>query len=68
MKNFMGRFVKSEDGVTALEYGLIAGLIAIMIIGGATKIGTNLQSVFTTIGDQMSTASTAATAAAAKTD
>ena len=53
MKNVL-RFAKDESGATAIEYGLIASLIAIAIIVGATAVGTNLNSRFnqvaTTIG------------------
>jgi pilus assembly protein Flp/PilA len=35
--------------VTALEYGLIAGLIAVVIIGAVTTLGTNLSTIFTTV-------------------
>ncbi len=37
-------------GVTALEYGLIAGLIAVVIIGAVTTVGGNLSTLFGTIG------------------
>lgn len=43
------RFIKEDDGVTAVEYGLIIGLIAIVIIGALTLIGTSLNSVFENI-------------------
>ena len=45
MKKLM-RFFKDEEGVTAIEYGLIAGLIAVVIIAAVTLIGTNLNAVF----------------------
>lgn len=38
-------------GVTALEYGLIAALIAVVIIGGVTTIGKNMSAQFTKIGE-----------------
>jgi len=41
--------VKDQKGVTAIEYGLIAVLIAIMIIGGVTIAGTNLSAAFNTV-------------------
>lgn len=44
-------FMQEEDGVTAIEYGLIAGLIAIVIIGSVTIVGTQLDLVFKRIGD-----------------
>jgi pilus assembly protein Flp/PilA len=49
MKKFFVRFLKDDRGVTAIEYGLIAGLISVLIIGGVTLIGTNLQGVFNAI-------------------
>jgi pilus assembly protein Flp/PilA len=47
-------FVREEDGVTAIEYGLLAALIAIAIITGATLIGTNLNAMFNSIGTKLS--------------
>jgi pilus assembly protein Flp/PilA len=44
----------SERGVTAIEYGLIASLIAVVIIAGITLIGTNLQAVFAYIAGKIS--------------
>ena len=49
MRRFMSRFVTEESGATAIEYGLIAGLIAVVIIGAVTAVGTNLTSKFNTI-------------------
>jgi pilus assembly protein Flp/PilA len=40
------RLRKNEDGATAIEYGLIAGLISIVIITSITMVGSNLQNVF----------------------
>ncbi len=40
------RFHRNNDGATAIEYGLIAGLIAVVIIGGATLAGGNLSTTF----------------------
>jgi pilus assembly protein Flp/PilA len=45
----------SERGVTAIEYGLIAALIAVVIIAGLTLIGTNLQSIFAYIAGKITT-------------
>ena len=42
-------FIQEEDGVTAIEYGLIAALIAVVIIAGTAAVGTNLNSLFTKI-------------------
>lgn len=48
--NAVMKFVKDEDGVTMVEYGLIAGLIAIVCIVAIQTIGTNLNKVFERIG------------------
>lgn len=42
-------FGRDEEGVTAIEYGLIAALIALAIIGGATLVGTNLNALFNSV-------------------
>jgi pilus assembly protein Flp/PilA len=44
-------FLREEDGVTAIEYGLIAALIAIVIIAALLLTGQSLNQVFTTIGN-----------------
>lgn len=45
--------IRSESGVTAVEYGLIASLIAVGIIIGVTLVGTNLGALFNYIGGQV---------------
>jgi pilus assembly protein Flp/PilA len=45
----MYRLRTDRRGVTALEYGLIAALIAVVIIGSVTTLGTNMKTVFSTI-------------------
>lgn len=47
--NFIKNFIKDEDGVTAIEYGLIAALIAVVIIAAVKLIGTNLDANFDNI-------------------
>jgi pilus assembly protein Flp/PilA len=47
------RFLKDEEGVTAIEYGLIAALVAVMIIGGASVLGVNLNAIFSYIAGQV---------------
>ena len=42
-------FVGNEDGATAIEYGLIASLIAVVIIGAVTVVGTKLSTTFSTV-------------------
>jgi len=50
------RFAKDEDGATAIEYGLIAALIAVVIIAAVTTVGTQLSSTFSTVGTKLSSA------------
>ena len=50
------RFVQNESGATAIEYGLIAALISVVIITAATTVGTNLTGVFNAIGTALATA------------
>jgi pilus assembly protein Flp/PilA len=42
MSKFVTRFMKDESGATAIEYGLIVALIAVVIISAVTTLGTNL--------------------------
>ena len=51
--NTIERFIGDEDGATAIEYGLIAALIAVVIIGALSTIGTNLNASFTRIGTSL---------------
>ncbi len=46
-------FIKDERGATAIEYGLIAALIAIVIITGVNSVGTKLSTKFTTISSNL---------------
>ena len=46
----MKNFVADESGVTAIEYALIASLIAVVIITGVTLVGTRVSTVFNEIG------------------
>ncbi|MEM5273786.1 Flp family type IVb pilin [Cupriavidus taiwanensis] len=52
------QFMRDEDGVTAIEYGLIAALIAIVIIASVQIVGTQLNSVFSKIGSALTSANT----------
>lgn len=45
--------MRSEDGATAVEYGLMVALIAVVIIGAVTIIGTHLNTAFTTVGTNL---------------
>ena len=49
-------FIKKDEGVTAIEYGLIAALIAVVIISAITLVGTELDKTFTTISGALVTA------------
>ena len=50
MDRFVARFLKDDSGMTSIEYGLIAGLIALVIVGSATTLGTQLNAKYTSIG------------------
>ena len=50
MKKFASRFIQDQSGATAIEYGLIVALIAVVIIGAVTTLGTNLNSSLSTAG------------------
>ena len=52
MKNFL-RFLDDESGATAIEYGLIAAGIAVVIIVAVQSVGTNLESTFQEIADNI---------------
>lgn len=52
------RLKRDEKGATAVEYGLMVGLIAVVIIVAVTTLGTELNSLFTTIGSKLGVAST----------
>lgn len=47
------RFFKNESGATAIEYGLIAALISVAIIGGASALGGGINTTFTNIKSQL---------------
>ena len=60
--NLVTRFMKDESGATAIEYGLIAALISIVIIGGATTAGGVIKTVFENIGTALTNANVTAPA------
>jgi len=53
MNKLINRFAREESGATAIEYGLIATLIGVAIILGATALGTSLNSVFSAIAGKI---------------
>lgn len=50
------RFARDESGATAIEYGLLSGLIAVAIIAGARAIGTNLSATFNNVAGELANA------------
>lgn len=53
MSNFVSRFLKDESGATAIEYGLIAALVAVVLVTGLTALGTKLNDTFTAVSGKM---------------
>ncbi len=49
MRKLIQNFIANESGATAIEYGLIAALIAVAIISGVTAVGTKLSTAFDTV-------------------
>jgi pilus assembly protein Flp/PilA len=49
----MTRFTRDETGATAIEYGLIAALIAVVIIGALTLLGTSLETKFNEVSNSL---------------
>ena len=47
--NLFSRFIRDESGATAIEYGLIAALVAVVIITGLTAVGTKLSTTLNTV-------------------
>jgi pilus assembly protein Flp/PilA len=47
------RMLRDENGATAIEYGLIAALIAVVIIGAVTAVGTKLSDTFTSVSNAL---------------
>ena len=56
MSKFIARFLRDESGATAIEYGLIVALIAVVIIAAVTAIGGTLNTTFTTIDTELAAA------------
>ncbi|MGP0059394.1 MAG: Flp family type IVb pilin [Beijerinckiaceae bacterium] len=53
MKRLTARFIMDQSGATAIEYGLIAGLIAVVIIAAVTKLGTSISAKFGVIANNL---------------
>jgi pilus assembly protein Flp/PilA len=53
----IANLLRDENGATAIEYGLIAALISVVIIAAVTLVGSNLSGVFNSIATALSSAS-----------
>jgi pilus assembly protein Flp/PilA len=53
LRTFSAKFLRDKSGVTAIEYALIAALIAVAAIAAFTLVGTNLSSTFSSIASQV---------------
>jgi len=53
MTKFFSRFAKDESGATAIEYGLIAALIALVLVAALTTLGTDLSGTFGNVGNAL---------------
>ena len=53
MKDLIVRFADDDSGATAIEYGLLAALIAVVIIASVTAVGTNMSSQFSKIANKI---------------
>jgi pilus assembly protein Flp/PilA len=53
MSNLIARFAKAQSGATAIEYGLIVALIAVVIIGAVTMLGTSLSTTYNTVTNNL---------------
>ena len=55
MIKFINRFVRDEEGATAVEYGLLVAVISIVVVGAAILVGEELQAVFNTVATCLNT-------------
>jgi len=53
MFNFVARFLKDESGATAIEYGLIAALVAVVLVTALTAMGTKLSGTFDSVSAKL---------------
>ena len=53
MSKFVTRFLRDESGATAIEYGLIAALIAVVLVTAVTAVGTKLSGTFDTVQQKL---------------
>ncbi len=50
---FLKKFIRQDEGVTAMEYGLIAALVAVVIIAALVSVGGNLTNIFNEIASRL---------------
>ncbi len=60
MSKFVTRFLKDESGATAIEYGLIAALVAVVLVTALTAMGGSLKATFNSVGTKLDAANAAA--------
>ena len=53
MVKFLNGFLKDEEGATAIEYGLIAALVGVFLVGGLQVLGTGIDGIFRDIADRL---------------
>ncbi|MGZ6014691.1 MAG: Flp family type IVb pilin [Phenylobacterium sp.] len=53
MTKLINRFLNDESGATAIEYGLIAALVAVVIVAGLTTLGTNLNNKYDSVAQNV---------------
>ena len=53
LKTLLSQFWNEEDGASAIEYGLLAALIAVVMAAGATTLGTELSNLFTNVAAKL---------------
>jgi pilus assembly protein Flp/PilA len=56
MSKFVTSFLKDESGATAIEYGLIAALVAVVLVGALTALGNQLSTTFSTVTTKLTPA------------
>jgi pilus assembly protein Flp/PilA len=58
MRSLIKRFCRDEDGPTMVEYGLLVGLIGLVVAGGATLLGTDVSTMFNNIATYLASLQT----------
>ena len=53
MTKLFSRFLRDENGATAIEYGIIAALVAVAAVGALTTLGTDLTNLFTKVSGEL---------------